>query len=928
MIRTSVRRAIALGVLSLTLLGLGPVAASAVAVEPMAASVTSSAPASPSQTATASVFDVAPTVWTKVDDDGTGYTDDSSRFLTTNRWQVGSSSFHGRFDQFLQTDVITYTQRTITQSQVMMGGNGLYAVTQGILDFSLTLEPLNLLGGQADAVAATIGEALLKNSPVVVGLVVLIVAGVIFSMARNPNRPWKRLVSIVGVVALFAVMIAGASASTGGTGAADGEEFRPGLMSPGWFATKINDSITTIATVPAQALVLANPIEGSASPEGTGCYAYLGNLSDRYEASASSGASIPLIISSLWDASGLSVWKQTQYGSKAYDEATGATYGDEVFCHQLDWQSDVSSVEQAYVTFGTLSAAKTAGYKSKSAAWGAEDNDQRDRSLIAWAACENDGRGNFTVRTGFAKGGDWIKSSDCVNWWTEDSADTGLGAFNVGGKSSDVTDKTDDAAVINFIQTLHGNDTNAGLLLIWTYVISAFLIMLIFGGLGIAIVIAKFAGVVMIVSVFFVLMMSLLAKQDMGSKLMQYLKTYLGFSVFAFGATLILAMITILSKMISGTGNTVFGQGSIMALIWIGLSPVIATWMLHLIFTKLLKMPSVFKPSSAMAWGAAGGAVGGALGQSLARREGRAGSIARNMAGRAGRRAGEYAKGGVRAAGARARGGRNGMMAPGNVGGGSLGGSALSGAAFAVGASAIGKRNKSNEEEASDEKTLTDARAYAESKRPKVEPATGSRLDRTAAASGRLTRATLDKVKAGRSQAKTMATPAYRAELKARGGKAIGAARERLSTASEKTKTVGNWLHDDPIGAAGYMAENAGHSMRKAARAGGAVAARGAQAGHRAVTNPNTQAAVRAVSKVGLGAAIGTVIAGPVGGIAGAAIGGGRARATIAGAHRGRDAKLVSDYLEHKQNTQPEKSTPADAAPARSAEVPDRPAVG
>jgi hypothetical protein len=887
MMKTAVRRAITLGVLSLTLLSIGPTAAAAVAGS---APTTTSAPVvmSPlySESISANPLLTAGVAPMRLDENGNSYTGSASEMLTTNRWQLGSSIFHGRFDQFLQTDVITYSQRTISQATGMMVGNGMYAVTQGVLDFSLTLEPLNLLGAQADAVAKTIGEALLSNSPVVLGLVVLIIFGVIFSMARSQNRPWKRLLSVVGVVALFAVMIAGASASTGGT---DGEDYRPGLLSPGWFATSINDSITIIASVPAEALVIANPVEGATSPEGTGCYTYTENLGAQYEA-GSGGNAIPRIIASLWDSTGLSVWKQTQYGSYPYDEVTGATYGDEAYCHQLDWQSNGSVSAQASTTFGSLGAAEAANYSPDSSAWGDDNNNRRDQSLIAWAACENDGNGNFSIRGGFAKEKDgttsWITPNHCDKWWTGDRG-TNLDAFNVGGKSSDVTAHTDDPAIINFIQTLHGNDTNAGLLLIWTYGISAFMIMLVFGGLGIAIVIAKFAGVVMIVSVFFVLLMSLLAKQDMGNKMMQYLKTYIGFSVFAFGATLILAMVTILSQMISGTGNAVFGQGSIMALIWTGASPIIACWLLHLIFTKFFKMPSVFKPSSALAWGAAGGAVGGAIGQSLARREGRATSMVKNMANLAGSRAGHYAMGGLRSA--TSRGGRQGMMAPG------VGGSALGGAAFAAGASVVNKRNKNSESDEASAAMLAEAKSFA--KGPRSEAVTGSRLDRAAAAGGRFTRGALDKISAGRERAQAVTSPAYRAELRAKGGKAI-------SSATAKMKSTGEWIHDDPIGAAGFMAENAGRSMRDAARGGGRAAVSGVRAGQRAVSGPGAQAAARSIGKVGLGAVVGTIIAGPVGGVAGAAIGAGRARATLTGAREGRDAKLISDYLEHKNNTQ------------------------
>lgn len=892
-----IRRVLAAIAMAAALLGVAAPAAAAVSTvdSTSTSSVTSEASTS-TETALITPASIASALPTRIDDPS-GYVDLAKvygEYLPTNRWQVGSASFHGRFDQFLQNDLIAYSQRNITQGVGMMTGNGIYVATQGLLSFGLDLQPMNELGATADQTAATIGSALMDNSPVVVAILVLIIGAAVFQMARTGARPWKKLGTTVMVVSLFAIMLAGAQGST----ISDAGKFEPGLGSPGWFATTINNSISNLATVPAQALSVVSPVGSMNMPEGTGCYAYLANMNDAYTLgygidSGNSGI-VPQIVSSLWSSTGLTVWKQTQYGETPYDETSGATYGDNVFCHQLDWQSNIPAAAQAKMTFGSEANANQAGFVASSAAWGGTDNDKIDQSLVAWAACVNDGNGNFTVRDGFKNdksGNAWIGEADCRSWWTSSAESASMDKFNVTGKASDVYDKTDDPAVISFLTTLHGNDTNGGLLLIWTYVASAIGVFIVFGMLGIAITIAKFAGIVMAVTVFFVLIMSLLARQDMGGKVMQFLRTYLGYAVFAFGATFILAMVTILSKMVSDTGMKTFGPGSIMALIFTGLSPLIAVWLLHMVFTKIFKVPGVFKPSSAFAWGAAGGAVGGAFGSGLtSRMEGRGSSMMRRAGRTAASRASEYAMGGAMLNRSSRRGAKNtrqGMMAP--VAGGAAG--ALAGAS-AASAIAGGKVNK-NQIRATkfDKGELREARRF----RDGIDP-NASRAEEFAQRAGKAVKRGRERMAGLTASGKSVTSSEGRTELGQRGTAALGSMRTNLTSAASQARNVGKWFYENPSQASAYMAERAVAGGRRAATTAG----RGmAEAGRRLQPVAGDPAA-GAAARVTAGLAVGTVLGGPVGAVVGGAIGLARAHHGVNVADTKANAKMIADYAAHK----------------------------
>lgn len=815
-------------------------------------------------------------------DEGEIY-DDPVYLLPTYRWSGSSGQLHSRIEGIGATELMNLAQRNWSSNAAMGGGNLAYGATAGLLDLALDMDPLNAAGEQADQVAAVLGRAMYQNSPVVVAVFVLILAGGVWQMARTGQRPWRKIITGAGIVALFAVMTAGASASTTVNG-----HFKPGLFSPGWIATKINDSVTAIASVPAQALSVSSPVAAGTTPEGTGCHTYLTNLATQYNATPGSNPTSQ-VLSSMWETSGLTAFKLTQYGATPINKSRGnAIFGDEVFCHQLDWLAGVEPGAQAVASFGA-GHLKAMGVQTKSVAWGGmTSNDVRDQSLIAWAACgvhydSAKGGRAFNIPQGFAtdkSGNPWITEAACEDWWTDTDGSLDP-AFNIGGTGNAVTDKSSDPAVTDFLLTLHGTKQDTGMSMATGFVISSVLVLIVFGGLSIAIIIAKLAAVVMVVSVFFVLLLSLASKQDMTGKMMQFLRQYLGYSVFAFGATLILSLVVLLSRMIIDFTQGMFGMGSFLSLLLVGVAPLIACYLLHVIFTKMFKLPGVFKPSSAFAWGAAGGAVGGALASRVGRGESRLGSIVRGAGRTTGAVARQYAMGRAAVAGAgggRTK-GRRGMMSVGTGGAAAAPGAAAGSEALAAVAAGRRMTRRQLDETKFDRGVVKEARQHAKNER---------REQRSAA-------------RAALSETETMT-------FRQRTRQNAQAAQASVKSALSRTRALAEAAHDDPL----LAAQIVGGGMRDAIKRGGS----------RFANSPALRTSTTAAAKIGAGAAIGAVVAGPVGAAIGAGIGAQRARVTVRRSRTSADARKVSALLAHRAaQAEAEEKAAAEAKKSQRAPV-------
>lgn len=148
------------------------------------------------------------------------------------------------------------------------------------------------------------------------------------------------------------------------------------------------------------------------------------------------------------------------------------------------------------------------------------------------------------------------------------------------------------------------------------YMVSAMLVAGVFVLLAAAVMVAKISALMMMIGIFFVLVMALLPNASM-SKIAEFGKQYVGLSVFAWGAQLIMSILALITGILVTVGNQIVpgGPGDVMAIAWVGFAPLIAVFCLHFMFKKM-KIPSPLKMSGGMAWGkmAAAGAVGGAAG--------------------------------------------------------------------------------------------------------------------------------------------------------------------------------------------------------------------------------------------------------------------------------------------------------------------------
>ena len=81
-----------------------------------------------------------------------------------------------------------------------------------------------------------------------------------------------------------------------------------------------------------------------------------------------------------------------------------------------------------------------------------------------------------------------------------------------------------------------------------------------------------------------------------------------------FGLQFLLALIALVTGMVNTAGVELFGSGTLMQMIWLGFSPVVAVVVLHMLFRHALQLPSPFVPFGAFAWAGQMGGTGSAAG--------------------------------------------------------------------------------------------------------------------------------------------------------------------------------------------------------------------------------------------------------------------------------------------------------------------------
>jgi len=581
-------------------------------------------------------------------------------YLPSERWAGEATTVHSRkvggFSGILP-DLSTTMQRDMTFPVFMSVGNSLWSWTTSMLSGAMRMDFLDSMGAAIDGLVAAFGNAVF-GSPLIAAIVTLGVIVVLWRGFRGRGNPTGYLVKAGGTVVLLAAMVIGAgnSTTTGGT-------YVAGTMSPGWLAQTTNGVISSLVSAPAAALSAStSSVPSAADSTVTGplsCQEYVAELNRKYIASAggTSGlaanmqSSTPMLLSRMWEQTGLQAWKVGQFGAEN-------DYGEFMYCRLLDQRAGISASQQWRITKASGTSIPDANLNA--APWGTTDNDHEDRNLIAWAACRVDSSGSWYVEEEWASvSKKVINADDCSKWWGEDYfvADSdkpegiiseGGTNFDWGGKASDTTNKTNGQPnVREFLLTLHGSGASVGgnLALVVTYLLSSLVIFIVFGAVSLGVLFAKLTMMALTLAIVFALLRDLLPTSA-SSAAGKTAKAYVGSAFVVFGIGLVIALLTTFTSAIITFAQTTFGAGSIATMMWSSAAPLISLLVLHWIFTKVLKVPSPLSVSGATAWGkaAAGGAVGGALGagtaEMLQRRGSSAARVGARAAGAGARRAG------------------------------------------------------------------------------------------------------------------------------------------------------------------------------------------------------------------------------------------------------------------------------------------------
>lgn len=612
-----------------------------------------------------------------------------SDLLPVNRWGDATGRLHGRLGDQPWEDMAEKIQRNGTYPVLISMGNAMWSGATSMTSAAIRMDILDAAGATADHAAAALGSSLMSSGIVALLAVIAIVVPAWRAARGQGQAPWGAFFKTAAIVGLFAAMLAGAQASTT---TADGH-FEPGRMSPGWWVKTVDEVVAAAASAPAAALMVQDTGAGFAYDESAGgplsCQEYVAELKETYSSTnpiTRMESSIPLVMSGMWEATGLRVWATSQFGANN-------PYGDFAYCRLLEQYSGTSVAEQRSTTFRASEDETVRRSNLYSLAWQTSTNNQEDRTMIAWAQCRPDGSGGWKLAPGWEKITGDNKSpdearEDCEKWWTTPAAfndehgsafDDADSAFDFSGTDVIRRDAGDSSQAQDFLLTLQGRTgfgVTTSLAMVYSYVFSSLIMMVVFGIIALGIIIAKVAAIVMMIAVFFAMLLSLWPGGGKGS-VGKYLGQYVGMSLFVFGMQLIFAFLTLLTSMMVQAGAEMFGDGSLISMIWTGFAPVISVVLIHMVFTKFLKLPSPFSMTGAQQWGsaAAGGAVGGAIGAGVMSRMNRMRMRSEYALMRSGERAGARALGVVSGGrfGRRGRGpGRAGML----VGAGAASGSA------------------------------------------------------------------------------------------------------------------------------------------------------------------------------------------------------------------------------------------------------------
>lgn len=187
------------------------------------------------------------------------------------------------------------------------------------------------------------------------------------------------------------------------------------------------------------------------------------------------------------------------------------------------------------------------------------------------------------------------------------------------------------SGVADYLNNLHGTSNATAEAAAFLFVLSSTIITAVFFGLSLALIISKVALLILMMVLPIMLIFMLLPFANSEGKFVLMAKKTLSLIIFSTSVGLVLSIVSGISSMLASVGSDVAGPGSIFALLFTGLSPLVAVYVIHMFFKKVIKAPSPFTPKGMMGYAASAATMGAIGGAELEHHFSRAGRMKDNM---------------------------------------------------------------------------------------------------------------------------------------------------------------------------------------------------------------------------------------------------------------------------------------------------------
>lgn len=566
---------------------------------------------------------------------GTANSNISANYLPINRWGgVSASEFTYLPGGPIGTIVnLPHQSNRMIVGLILSAGNSMWSATSSLTSIAEQF----CFGSQAAVQANYVTAALWRFISQGYILSILIVVGVILLVwrARKGTKIGKEVIRIVLIAAV--IMTLGITSSK--TTSADVASGNYPKYSPAWIVSTVYGALSAVVSVPLSGInsTIANTVQlgnnqSSTKGYGTGCAAYTDALLTKYKQSygpnvaSQSEAVVPGVVNGIWDNSGLQATAIAQFGDNNYTSSA--------YCHLYEQEAGISPTAQ-------IAIARAAGKippnpNPQSLAFLPEGASQQEQvaSMVGWAACTSPNSTALQPQPGWSgvqytpgllqqiispggalasaiNGPNTITASDCQKWWSTPASGWNYQgtALYWGTSTSTISSATANAPqAANFLFNFFGDSSTGAFIVAIVYAISSLTVLVTFGLLALAVIVAKF-GLLLLMALFIIfLAVDLVPGKSGGHHATKFLKQGVSFLCLAIGVEAILGLVAVMTSIITRFGVGVAGSG-IVGMLWVAISPVAAIWSVHHIL-KTFRIPSPFRPDAAMGWAAAAGAGG------------------------------------------------------------------------------------------------------------------------------------------------------------------------------------------------------------------------------------------------------------------------------------------------------------------------------